>query len=136
MSPNSERTARNLTQALRYAATEDKAEIYAGLNLQLTYNPGGRTVNVRAGVGQTCTKESCPRTDTTHWPHIALSTTVLNSAYRNTASLSTRTATELRELLIPGGREWWFPDCSSSSADVAGLREVCYRAKAAAFQVA
>ena len=42
-------------------------------------------------------------------PHIALSTTALKSAYRNTAFLSTRTATELRELLIPGGREWWSP---------------------------
>ena len=52
-------------QALRYAATEDKAEIYAGLNLQLTYNPGERTVAVRAEVGQTCTKGWCPRGDTT-----------------------------------------------------------------------
>jgi hypothetical protein len=42
-------------------------------------------------------------------PHIALSTTALKLAYRNTAFLSTRTATELRELLIPGGREWWSP---------------------------
>jgi len=42
-------------------------------------------------------------------PHIALLTTVLKSAYRNTASLSTYTATELRELLIPDGREWWCP---------------------------
>ena len=38
----------DLMQALRYAATEDKAEIYAGLNLQLTYNPGELTVAVRA----------------------------------------------------------------------------------------
>ena len=38
-------------------------------------------------------------------PHIALLTTALKSAYRNTASLSNRTATELRELLIPGDRE-------------------------------
>jgi hypothetical protein len=56
-------------------------------------------------------------------PHIALSTTALKSAYRNTASLSTRTAAELRKLLIPGGPEWWAPGCSSSSSDVAGLRE-------------
>ena len=42
-------------------------------------------------------------------PHIALSTTALKLAYRNTASLPTHTATELRELLIPGGREWWSP---------------------------
>ncbi len=54
---------RDLMQALRNAATEDKAEIYAGLNLQLTYNPGGKIVNVRAEVGQTCTKGSCPRGD-------------------------------------------------------------------------
>ena len=32
--------------------TEDKAEIYAVLNLQLTYNPGGKTANVRAEAGQ------------------------------------------------------------------------------------
>ena len=32
-------------------------------------------------------------------PHITLSTTALKSAYRNMASLSTYTATELRELL-------------------------------------
>jgi hypothetical protein len=41
--------------------------------------------------------------------HITLSTTALKSAYRNTAFLSTHTASELRELLIPGGREWWAP---------------------------
>jgi putative transposase len=38
-------------------------------------------------------------------PHIALLTTALKSAYRNTEFLSTRTAAELRELLVPGGRE-------------------------------
>jgi len=38
-------------------------------------------------------------------PHIALSTTALKSTYRNTASLSTHTADELREHLIPVGRE-------------------------------
>jgi hypothetical protein len=59
---------RDLMQALRDATTEDKAAIYTGLNLQLTYNPGERTVAVRAGIGQTCTKGSCPRTDTTHYP--------------------------------------------------------------------
>jgi DNA invertase Pin-like site-specific DNA recombinase len=53
----------DLMQALRNAATEDKAEIYAGLNLQLTYQPGERMVSVRAGIGQTCTKGSCPRGD-------------------------------------------------------------------------
>ena len=67
-------------------------------------------------------------------PHIALSTTALKSAYSNTALPSTYTDAELRELLIPGGREWWLTNLSSSSADVAGLREACYRAKAAAFQ--
>lgn len=51
----------DLMQALRDAATEDKAEIYAGLNLQLTYNPGERKVAIQAGIGQTCTKGSCPR---------------------------------------------------------------------------
>jgi site-specific DNA recombinase len=53
----------DLMQALRHASTEDKAEIYASLNLQLTYNPGERIVAVRAGIGQTCTKGSCPRGD-------------------------------------------------------------------------
>jgi hypothetical protein len=43
-------------RALRYATTEHKAEIYAGLNLQLTYNPGERTVNVRAGIGRAPTR--------------------------------------------------------------------------------
>ena len=38
-------------------------------------------------------------------PHIALSTTALKSAYKNTAFLSTRTTAELRELLIQGGWE-------------------------------
>ncbi len=38
-------------------------------------------------------------------PHIAPLTTALKSAYRNTASLPTHTATELRKLLIPGRRE-------------------------------
>lgn len=38
-------------------------------------------------------------------PHIALSTTALKSAYRNTAFLSTRTAAELVKLLIQGTRE-------------------------------
>jgi len=57
-------------------------------------------------------------------PHIALSTTALKSAYRKAVSLSPRTATELRELLILGCREWWSPGCSSSSADAADLREL------------
>jgi hypothetical protein len=35
-------------------------------------------------------------------PHIALLTTALKSAYKNTAFLSTRISAELRELLIPG----------------------------------
>jgi DNA invertase Pin-like site-specific DNA recombinase len=56
-------TIRDLVQALRTAATEDKAEIYAGLNLQLTYQPQERIVNIKAEVGRTCTKGSCPRGD-------------------------------------------------------------------------
>jgi site-specific DNA recombinase len=56
-------TIRDLVRALRTAATEDKAEIYAGLNLQLTYQPQERIVNTRAEVGQICTKGSCPRGD-------------------------------------------------------------------------
>ena len=42
-------------------------------------------------------------------PHIALLTTALKSAYRNATSLSTHTATELQELLILDGGEWWSP---------------------------
>jgi hypothetical protein len=62
--------------------------------------------------------------------------TLLWAGFRNIASLSAYTAAELRELLIPGGgREWWSSGRSSSSEDVAGLRDVCYHAKAAAFQV-
>ena len=38
-------------------------------------------------------------------PHIALLTTALKSAYKNMAFLYTRTSTELRKLLIPGGRK-------------------------------
>ena len=57
-------TIRDLVRALRTAAIEDKAEIYAGLNLQLTYHPEDKTVSTRAEVGQTCTKgSSCPRGD-------------------------------------------------------------------------
>ncbi|HEY5985991.1 MAG TPA: hypothetical protein VIV12_06330 [Streptosporangiaceae bacterium] len=41
----------DLMTALRYATPADKAEIYAGLNLRLTYNPGPRTVTARAEVG-------------------------------------------------------------------------------------
>ena len=67
-------------------------------------------------------------------PHIALLTTAPKSAYRNTTSLSTHTATELRELLILGGGEWWAPGLLFFRLDVAVLHEVCYRAKAAAFQ--
>jgi hypothetical protein len=59
-------------------------------------------------------------------PHIALSTTALKSAYKNTAFLSTRTSAELRELLIPGSRNDGAPDCFAASLAVAGLREVCY----------
>ena len=56
-------TIRDLMRALRTAATEDKAEIYAGLNVQLTYHPEEKIVSTRAEVGQTCTKGSCPRGD-------------------------------------------------------------------------
>jgi site-specific DNA recombinase len=58
----------DLMTALRYATPADKAEIYAGLNLRLTYNPGPRTVTARAEVAQTCTKGSCPRPDRPHSP--------------------------------------------------------------------
>ena len=61
-------TIRDLVRALRTAATEDKAGIYAGLNLPLTYQPQKRIVNTRAEVGQTCTKGSRPRTERTKNP--------------------------------------------------------------------
>src|SRR5437899_3153177 len=51
-------TITDLMQALRHAATEDKAAIYAGLNVQLTYHPGERIVAVQAGISRTCTKGS------------------------------------------------------------------------------
>jgi hypothetical protein len=38
-------------------------------------------------------------------PHIALSTTALKSAYRNTAFLSAHIPAELQQLLITGGLE-------------------------------
>jgi len=63
---------RELMQALRHATTEDKAAIYAGLSLHLTYNPGPRTVTARAEVGQTCTKGSCPRPELNHSPMLSL----------------------------------------------------------------
>ena len=77
--------------------------------------------------------KKCPRTGTTHWPHITLLTTALKSAYKNTAFLSTRTSAELRELLIRTAGDDGAPDCFGASMAVAGLGEVCYHAKAAAF---
>ncbi len=66
-------------------------------------------------------------------PHIAPSTTALKSAYKNTAFLSTCTSAELRELLIRAAGNDSLNGCPAASLAVAGLREVCYRAKAAAF---
>jgi site-specific DNA recombinase len=59
-----------LMDALSHATSADKAEIYAGLGLRLTYNPGPRTVTTRAEIGQICTKGSCPRGDLN--PHALL----------------------------------------------------------------
>jgi hypothetical protein len=39
-------------------------------------------------------------------PHIALSTTALKSAYKNTPSLSTHSSIELQELQDSSGLEW------------------------------
>jgi site-specific DNA recombinase len=59
----------DLMTALRHAAPADKAAIYAGLNLRLTYSPNHpKTVTARAEIGQTCTKGSCPRGDRPHTP--------------------------------------------------------------------
>ena len=66
-------------------------------------------------------------------PHITISTTALKSAYKNTAFLCTRTSAELRELLIRAAGNDSFNGCPVAPFAVAGLREVCYRAKAAAF---
>jgi hypothetical protein len=85
----------DLMQALRNAATEDKAEIYAGLNLQLIYDPGQRTVAVRAEVGQTCTKGSCPRGDL-NTETSAISPDRGNHAIRVTRAARTHSAIQLR----------------------------------------
>jgi site-specific DNA recombinase len=61
-------TIKGLMTSLRYATPQDRAEIYAGINLRLTYNPGPRTVGTRADIGQTCTKGSCPRGECTQKP--------------------------------------------------------------------
>jgi hypothetical protein len=66
-------------------------------------------------------------------PHITLSTTALKSAYKNTVFLSTRTNAELRKLLSRTAGNDGPPDCFAASMAVAGLSEVCYHAKAAAF---
>jgi site-specific DNA recombinase len=52
---------RGLMDTLSGANAADKAEIYAGLGLHLTYNPGPRTVITRAEIGHICAKGSCPR---------------------------------------------------------------------------
>jgi len=65
--------------------------------------------------------------------HIALLTTALKSAYGNRASLSTRTATELREPQGPCRPGMAASPCRLSLLScVAGLREACYQVKAAA----
>ena len=72
----------DLTRALRYPTAEDKAEMYAGLNPQLTCNQAERTGGTsRSG----------------------------SHMYEWVVSVSTHATTELRELLVPGGREWWSP---------------------------
>jgi len=55
---------------LRHADPADKAELYARLGLRLTYDPGAspRTVNARAELGRSCTKGSCPRSESSHFP--------------------------------------------------------------------
>ena len=72
----------DLTRALRYPTAEDKAEMYADLNPQLTCNQAERTGGTsRSG----------------------------SHMYEWVVSVSTHATTELRELLVPGGREWWSP---------------------------
>jgi site-specific DNA recombinase len=53
----------DLMAILRTAEAADKAELYAQLGLQLTYNPAARTVIARAEPRRSCTKGSCPRGD-------------------------------------------------------------------------
>ena len=84
-----------LVTALRYATPADKAEIYAGLSVRLTDNPGPgpRTVTAQADISHTCTKGSCPRGDLNpHTPFGALAPQA--SASANSA---TRTCTGARQ---------------------------------------
>jgi site-specific DNA recombinase len=53
----------DLMTVLHNADPADKADVYAGLGLRLTYNPGPKTVIARAEPGRTCTKGLCPRGD-------------------------------------------------------------------------
>jgi hypothetical protein len=54
-----------LMDVLRNANPADKADIYAGFSLRMTYHPGPgpRTVTVSVEPGRSCTKGSCPRGD-------------------------------------------------------------------------
>ncbi len=60
----------DLMNVLRHADPADKAELYARLGLRLTYNPNAspRTVSARAELGRSCTKGSCPRSESNHFP--------------------------------------------------------------------
>jgi hypothetical protein len=64
-------TIYGLMDALSQATAADKTEIYAGLSLHLTFNPGPRTVTTRAKIGQICTEELCPRGECTEIPMCA-----------------------------------------------------------------
>jgi hypothetical protein len=63
----------DLMTVLRTAEAADKAELYTQLSLHLTYNPAARTVSARAEPGRSCTKGSCPRSESplTYIPAIA-----------------------------------------------------------------
>jgi hypothetical protein len=68
-------------------------------------------------------------------PHITRSTITLKSAYGNTASLSTRTATELRKLLIRAIGNDRPRNVHLYLRTPSGSREVSYRTKADASQM-
>ena len=104
----------DLRDVIHDAEPAVKAAIYEQLGLKVTYQPGQDKIRAEVTIspeifaGQTENMGLWVVSEDRHspLPHIALSVTALKSAYRNTAPLSARTATELRKLLIPGGREW------------------------------
>jgi hypothetical protein len=86
----------------------------------------------RRGESHSQMEGSRPRTDTSHCPDIALLTTALKSVHRNMTVLSTRTGLSCGNSWSRAAGNDGILDCSAASLPVAGLREVCCHAKAAA----